>query len=330
MKFILTVMAVSAAIAGLQGSAAAGGVSAPPADGSCDLVAAASDGSDANPGTEARPLLTVQRLVTKLRPGQAGCLRDGLYASDEQIKVATPDVELTSFPGERATVEGRIWVAKTGDGATISHLNLDGRNPSALPSPTVNANDVTIRDDDITNEHTSICLSLGSPGTYGRAARTMIVGNAIHDCGRIPSTNQDHGIYVNSSDDAAIIGNWIYDNVDRGIQLYPDAQGTLVAANVIDGNGEGVLFGGNQQTASSGNIVTGNLIVNSTIRDDIDWYWDGPIGTANVARGNCVGSEGHARSQPSIKSPPVGIALAGNRTSAAGGGSCERAVPDPP
>ena len=38
--------------------------------------------------------------------------------------------------------------------------------------------------------------------------------------------------------------NWIYDNADRGVQLYPDADGTVVTGNVIDGNGEGVIFGG--------------------------------------------------------------------------------------
>ena len=70
----------------------------------------------------------------------------------------------------------------------------------------------------------------------------MIERNRIHNCGQLPPTNHHHGIYVEASDGARITDNWIYDNADRGIQLFPDAQGTYVARNVIDGNGQGVIF----------------------------------------------------------------------------------------
>ena len=65
--------------------------------------------------------------------------------------------------------------------------------------------------------------------------------------GPLPSTNKDHGIYVTNAKDTVIRDNWIYDNVDRGIQLYPDAQHTRITGNVIDGNGEGVVFSGDGQ-----------------------------------------------------------------------------------
>ena len=88
---------------------------------------------------------------------------------------------------------------------------------------------MTISGTDITNHHTGICMSLGSLDTYGRADRAMIRDNHIHDCGRMPATNYDHGIYVAAADDVVIRDNFIYDNADRGIQLYPDAQDTRVA-----------------------------------------------------------------------------------------------------
>ena len=72
----------------------------------------------------------------------------------------------------------------------------------------------------------------------------MIEHNRIHDCGVLPATNLDHGIYVAEADHTVIRRNLIYDNADRGVQLYPDADGTVVTGNVIDGNGEGVIFGG--------------------------------------------------------------------------------------
>ena len=232
---------------------------------------------------------SAQRLVRRLAPGETGCLRGGDYRSDAEVAIDTPRISLTSYPGERATLHTRLWIEQGGDGVVISDLDIDGRNPTNLPSPTVNADDVVIRGDDITNHHTTICVSLGSPDTYGRAARTVIEHNRIHDCGRLPPTNQDHGIYVNSSDDAVIRGNRIYDNADRGVQLYPDSQGTLVSHNVIDRNGVGVIFGGSETTTSNGNVVQDNVITNSRVRGNIDYSWGGAKGTGNVARHNCVG-----------------------------------------
>lgn len=255
----------------------------------CDLIAAPG-GTNSAPGTLRRPMRNPMRLVRALAPGETGCLRAGHY-SKREVAINTPGVTLTSYPGERATLRTRLWIKKQGDGVTISDLDIDGRNPTNLPSPTISADDVILRDNDITNHHTAICVSLGSPDMYGRAAHTMIEGNRIHDCGVLPPTNQDHGIYVNTSDDAVIRDNRIYDNADRGVQLYPDSQRTLVTHNVIDGNGVGVIFGGNEVSTSNGNVVEDNVITNSKVRGNVDHSWGGAIGTGNIARHNCLGAE---------------------------------------
>ena len=280
---------------------------------SCDLVAA-TNGSDSAAGSVDAPLKSVQKLVNTLNPGQTGCLRDGSYAdnSDNEIGIDTPNVTLTSYPGERAKVNGRVWISKTGDGVTVSNLDLDGKNPRVLPSPTVNADDVVISDNDITNDDTAICVSLGSADSYGRAARTLVEGNSIHNCGVMPATNQDHGIYVNSADDAIIRDNYIYDNADRGIQLYPSSQGTLVTGNVIDGNGEGVIFGGSETSASHDNVVENNVITNSKIRDNIDASWGGQVGTGNIARNNCVGGGAYDDGDGGILEGHKGFSVSNN------------------
>lgn len=280
-RIALAGIAAAASFAAFSGSASAAT--------SCDLVAAP-NGSDSAAGTVDAPLKNVQKLVDSLKGGQTGCLRNGDYSdSDGEISIDTANTTLTSYPGERAKVTGRVWVTKSANGVTVSDLDLDGKNARDLPSPTVNAADVTISDNDITNENTSICVSLGSVDTYGRATRTLIEGNSIHNCGKLPATNQDHGIYVAYADDTVIRDNYIYDNADRGIQLYPDAQGTEVTGNVIDGNGQGVIFGGSETYASNDNTVENNVITNSKIRDNIDASWGGKVGTGNVARDNCVG-----------------------------------------
>ncbi len=290
---------------------------------SCDLYASPS-GSDAASGTLAQPLGTVQRLANSLGPGEVGCLRDGVYPGSgapgdpfRELKITRPGITLTSAPGERATITARLWVARGADGVTISELHLDGANSRDLPSPTINAEDAVFRHDEVTNDHTSICFAIGGP-VWGRARNTLIEANRIHACGQLPATNTEHGIYLSAADDTVIRGNWIYDNADRGIQLYPDAQGTVISGNVIDGNGEGVIFSGDERVASSGARVSGNVIADSRIRRNVESFYPGgtPIGTDNLVRSNCIhGAPGSYYGGPDgsgVDSPQVGFTASGN------------------
>jgi hypothetical protein len=228
--------------------------------------------------------------------GGVTCLHAGTYTQD--VKVTAPSVTLTSYPGERATLVGRLYVAKGADFVTVSDLDLNGKNGPDLPSPTVTANDAKFIDNDVTNDHTEICFDVGND-VWGNAARTLIQGNRIHACGELPATNYDHGVYVSDATDTQILDNVIYDNADRGVQLYPDAQRTTIMRNVIDGNGEGVLFAGASDSASSGNTVKNNVITFSKLRYNVESYWGGPVGTGNLATNNCVygGAQGNIGSQ---------------------------------
>jgi parallel beta-helix repeat protein len=261
------------------------------ADVTCARVAAPG-GSDTAAGTAAAPYATVAKLLSSLNAGEVGCLRSGTYNEDVRVPhggAAGAPVTLQSYPGERATVVGRFYIPRGSDYVTVAGLNLDGKNGSNLPSPTVNSANATFQDNDVTNDHTQICFDLGNT-TWGRASNTVIQRNRIHDCGRIPSTNLDHGIYVSDADNTQILGNVIYDNTDRGIQLYPDAQNTLIRGNVIDGNGEGIIFSGDGGVASNNNVVEYNAITNSTIRNNVESYWPSgnPVGQGNIVRHNCI------------------------------------------
>jgi parallel beta-helix repeat protein len=252
----------------------------------CDRVAAPG-GSDRARGTMASPWRTVQRLVNRLRPGQRGCLRAGTYRED--VAVGRSGIVLGPLPGERVTIVGRLWIRRRADDDMLVDLRLDGRNRRGLPSPTVNGDRATFLRVDVTDRRTGVCFLLGSK-RYGRAQGTTIRASRIHGCGVLPAVNRQHGIYVDQADDTRIVDNVIYDNADRGIQLYPDAQRTVVRGNVIDGNGEGIIFSGDGRAASSGNVVEGNVITNSRIRADVEsWYpGGGPTGRGNRVRRNCV------------------------------------------
>jgi hypothetical protein len=270
----------------------------------CDKFASPR-GSNAGRGTAARPYRTVARLANSLRAGETGCLRGGVYRGRVKIRRGGrrgAPTEIRNYPGERVTARGRLHVANSANHVVIRGLYLDGRNRARLPSPTVNGNSIVFRDNDVTTRHTTICFLLGSD-EWGRAVGTVIERNRIHNCGELPPANHHHGIYVEASHGARITGNWIYDNADRGVQLFPDAQRTYVARNVIDGNGEGIVF----SRRSANNVVEQNVISNPVVRYNVEDFE--LTGAGNVARRNCLWSARHpdrAGVQPDITVPVVG------------------------
>jgi parallel beta-helix repeat protein len=252
----------------------------------CDLVVA-SNGSDSAAGTEGSPLKTVKALLTDLDSGQTGCVRAGTYV-ETQFLVKTPNVTLMSYPGERATLRGQLRFNVTAVGSSAERLNLDGRNPDTTLGPLIYADRVVLSGNDITNQHTGICVHVDDYSSADPPRGVVIEDNVIHDCGELPATNHHHGIYVANARGTIIRDNLIYGNADRGVQLYPDADNSVVTGNIIDGNGEGVIFGGGSGSSSDNNLVTGNVITNSTIRFNIESHWQGTTGSGNVARDNCV------------------------------------------
>lgn len=274
MRFLVALVCLPGVVPFALPSAASG------AEASCAKVASPT-GDDSASGTAGKPYATAQRLVDALGAGQTGCLRAGTY-KQEQLTLATPGIRLTSYPGERAQIAGRIRVV--GAGVSVDHLTLDGRNLRDLPSPTINADDVAFRHNDVSSLNAGVCFILGSTT---EVRRPLIAGNRIHDCGD-PATRSGHGIYMQDVVDARIVGNTIYDNSWRGIKVGPDSQRALIRSNVIDGNPIGLNFSGVGTSASSENVVEHNVIANSTGWWNVQSYWPGPVGSGNLVRRNCV------------------------------------------
>jgi len=235
--------------------------------------------------------------VRHLRPGAVGCLRGTFHRS---LAIRNGGFRLLSAPGSRATIDGMLYISHTAHDVVLARLVL---RSTVTPNVRINGSRITIRRSVITNGHTGICVSVGGGfERWGIAHSVALLHNRIHDCGRLPATNHDHGIYVEGATATVIAGNLIYDNADRGIQFYPNAQGSVVTNNVINGNGEGVSFGSESAGgeyrsayASSGNLVARNIISNSRERYNVEAWWGGPVGVANVARDNCLwgGAQGN-------------------------------------
>src|SRR4029077_19572135 len=306
----------------------------------CDKVASPL-GSDSASGTAAAPLRSAQALTDALSPGQVGCLKAGTYAGGMRLNHggrAGAPIVLRNYPGEGALITGRVFVPRGSDYVTVADLSLDGnfQSGSMLPSPTIAGNHTTFESDDVTNEHTEICFSIGASG-YAVPDSVVLAGNHIHDCGHLPSRNEDHGIYVDDATNTQILGNLIDRNADRGIQLYPNSTGSVVMNNVISENGEGIIFRGEGGQSSNNNVVEHNLIVKSAIRNDVEsWYPSGtPRGTGNVVRSNCVSSRGIDTSFGGFSASANVVAGAGELIATADGGyrpadgsACAAMVPD--
>lgn len=308
--FSLVLVAAVAALA----SAALLQEEEPPAAG-CTLFAGPA-GEDDSPGTQARPFETAQKLVSSLRPGETGCLRGGRYGGRDPVveferggRPGRP-ITLRSFPGERATLVGIVIVPEGSSHVTLAALDIEGTGGSNTVK--IYGADVVVEDNKITNlRRGDSCMILGSNAGEGQAARVVVRRNRFHDCGSPANDNKDHGIYAQNVLDGEIVGNVFWSSAAYAIQLYPNAQRTRFAHNVVDGDAPsvrgGVLFGGDEDYASSDNVVEQNVIAYAQTHN-IASTWSGSVGSGNLARDNCLwaGREGE------IETSDGGFSAAGN------------------
>ena len=247
---------------------------------------------------EMRPGHGLQRFVDGLRPGDRGCIPPGDYRARKLTfsRSGTPRSVITlqsTDPDQPATIHGVVWVSDKANYVTIEDLAIVGGS-ATLPAAIVNGDHSVWNRVDVSNPASGatpggICFSLGNTDTWGYAGSTTIENSRIHDCG--PTTNMNHGIYAQAtSGRTLILGNWIFDNGDRGIQLYPAAQNVLIAHNVINANGSGVIFAGDGPSASHDITVRDNIISNSRVRWNVESSYPagGVVGTGNLVTHNCV------------------------------------------
>lgn len=274
----------------------------------CDKYAALT-GSNANLGTEGEPFLTVQYLIDELQEGEVGCLRTGTFAQEpSRLSVNKSNITLKSYPGERARITGRIDIPAVDEseeaitGVTLADLDIDGRTNEVEGSVTLQteASDITFSGLDLTNNNAPgpgeeggfICLNITESSVMEEPplpTGNEIVNSRIHNCGKLPAENFDHGIYLGRAKETTIRRNLLYENSDRGIQFYPNADRGEVLENVVDGNGQGMTFSGDGSLTSDENTVKSNVFTNANVSWNVTSFWNGgSVGTKNVLKGNCL------------------------------------------
>jgi hypothetical protein len=265
---------------------------------------ASPNGDDSSPGSKERPYATVQYLVDHLSAGKRGCLFGGTFVGN--LRVGTEGVTVMSLPGERARLLGFVLIRSTANGVTLQDLDVDGHD---VPNITMNVlgDHVTLLGLNVTNRNKpgtgygGICLAAGSEFEQrpeNTAVDLTIARSRIHDCG---DDRHEHALYLESTRNAHIVDSYFYDNPGYGILFYPDAQGSLVEYDVIDGNGSdcvgNVTFSGeraggeyDKPHGSSKNVIRKSLITNARCRYNVESYYPRgsltPVG--NDVRDSCV------------------------------------------
>lgn len=311
--FIATLMGASACGARQMAS-----TSARPSSVTCNLYASVPAGHHRSRrrgrGSLRHPFSSAQRLVNALRPAETGCLLGGTYDVAPELRFnhggsSGKPITLTSAPGQRAVLEGGpLYIPAGSNFVTLSHLHVNTHRVHAEEIQIMSAYDKVL-DSNITNHNSQAsCIILG----YSQAAtHTLIEGNVIHGCGHNPADPyEDHGVYVDWARHAKIVNNIFWGIPDGwAVQLYPDASDTQVLHNVMDDNGQGVVFAGDGSSASSENTVAYNIITSTARGYDVDSSWEGPVGSGNVAKDNCL----YGRGSRGIERPTKGFAAQGNR-----------------
>jgi hypothetical protein len=242
----------------------------------------------------------VSTLVDSLRAGQTGCLHAGTYTEDVTPRVsgaAGAPIAIASYPGERATLVGILYIPVGSNYITFEHLNLVG-TPAQSISVQLFGNNATLLHDDITNNHQSgSCVTISDyEGSYAAMSyNTTIEANRIHDCGLPADAAHDHGIYVAASTNAVIRDNLIWGTENGwGIQLWTSSQYSQITHNVLDANygGSMIIAGQNISSTfqpSSNNTINQNILTLPQTGYNVASYWSGgAVGQSNSLNGNCV------------------------------------------
>jgi hypothetical protein len=181
-------------------------------------------GSDANAGTPAAPLLTIQVAVRRLAGGGSVELRGGVY--DQRVRlIGVHNLTIRPFRNEHAVLDGSGLTLGTGLHALVEIADSVG---------------VTVRGLDIRGLRTTR-LNVTPVGIYvhGHGAGIRITGNHVHDLGNDNDTLGSfdinaHGIAVYGDDPRASVSGLSIDG-NQVDQLHLGASESVVVNGNVDG-----------------------------------------------------------------------------------------------
>jgi Right handed beta helix region/Protein of unknown function (DUF1565) len=216
-------------------------------------------GSDAAPGTSARPLRTISRALDLARPGERILVRSGIYpewAEGGPRGTAANPITLQPAPGERPVISHGFKL----DGARyvrVSGMTFDGTgNPDGFGTSVWDSQHVELSDNEITGYQSAQGVLIKE-----QSEDIRVIGNHIHDLGVRP--RYEHGVYCESGREVVISGNVIHDiRTGYGIHLFGDCDGTRIVRNTIARNGmSGITIGGNDERGTADHTLVARNVI---------------------------------------------------------------------
>ncbi|MBM4032556.1 MAG: DUF1565 domain-containing protein [Planctomycetes bacterium] len=234
----------------------------------------AKDGADTNPGTEAKPWLTLNHGVKQLKPGDTLYIRGGDYAEypKDAIPSGEPEARVTvsNYKDEVVTIRPAPDSGTSQDSVisikgkcyiTLRGLNLDGHNGAAK----IHQHTLVIWGSDPVPHHIRVenCTM-----TNGRCSGVLSSGNQCEfvnlDVHHNGTTGLHHGIYT-GMDNNLIEGCEFSYNKGFGIHIYATspkrADNNIIRNNYSHHNGlAGAIIGTGNRNVAYNNVFADNPI----------------------------------------------------------------------
>lgn len=222
----------------------------------------AKSGRDANPGTAARPFLTITRALRQLRPGDAVLVRTGVYR--EAVKLwdlkGTRDapIRLAAHPGDQPVIDGTGTNAKPGLLAIGSSewIHVEGFEIRNSPNDGISLREVrqiVLRGNHVHHSR------LGGIRAWNGNSDLRILGNNVHHnvlsnaSGKTKQWSQAIG--VEDSDRVLIQDNRVYKNYGEGIDYIRSNRGQIVRNRVSDNFSINVYLDNARYTTIDSNLI---------------------------------------------------------------------------
>jgi Right handed beta helix region len=233
-------------------------------------------GNDAGDGTTRAPVRSISVLMSRLGPGQTGCLARGT--------TFTQSVNITrgGVPGRPVRLQGNGAVLRGGvtiraSDVVVSGVVMRGRGNGRRGVIIVLGSRVAV----LRNEVSGRDITRPTPCILlDRVDGTTIDGNVVHNCTKGTSRGiYGPGIQVSNSVGTTIVNNVVVRTPGDAIALSPNARRTIVRRNHLHANVSGVYLG----PGTRGAIVVDNVISYSG-----RYNVHGTGGRANLVASNCL------------------------------------------
>jgi hypothetical protein len=267
----------------------------------------ATTGSDANPGTEDAPFLTITRADTRANAGDTIHVAPGTYKVSAPSrhsngiitkKDGTPSARIkfvSDVKGGAKIVVSGIGTAWHSKGSYVDIVGFDisgtGRHGILAAGSNLLISNNFIHDLEISGG----CNGNGGAGidTYGPAGNIVISANVIRNIGArmMGSCKTVHGIYV-ASPNYIVTNNIVSGAAAVGINQWHGATAGTIVNNTVFHNNIGILLGqgdGGMTTGSRNNYVANNIVYDNKTYGVVE---GGKMGENNRYVNNLVHSNG--------------------------------------